>query len=92
MLKNSHNFTCGQYFFMKPAPLCSADTELLIHTKNSLYEKSPMVPFLIAGHIYYAMDMTSAGFFPGQFKGLVGGHGLDGVCDHIKQFWYHIKE
>ena len=40
-LKNSHNFTCGQYFFMKLAPLCSADTELLNHAKNSIFMKNP---------------------------------------------------
>ena len=27
-LKNSHDFTCGQYFFMKLAPLCLADTAI----------------------------------------------------------------
>ena len=54
VLKNTRNFACGQYFFMTLAPLGSVDTELSIHTKNSIfYEKSPMVrPFLIAGHIY----------------------------------------
>ena len=39
--KNSLNFTCGQYFFMKLAPLCSVDTELSIHTKNSIFMKNP---------------------------------------------------
>ena len=34
VLKKGHNFACDQYFFMKLAPLCLVDTELLIHTKN----------------------------------------------------------
>ena len=37
-------------FFMKLTPLHSAHIELSIHVKN-FDEKSPMVPFLIAGHI-----------------------------------------
>ena len=41
VLKNSHNSTSGQYFFMKLAPLCLADTELLKHAKNSILMKNP---------------------------------------------------
>ena len=27
-----------------------------------------------------------------KFNGIAYGHGLGGVCDHINQFGYHIKE
>ena len=38
---------------MKFAPLDSAHIGLSVHAKNSIFfEKSPMVPFLIAGHIW----------------------------------------
>ena len=50
--KNGHNLACDQYFFLKLAPLFSTQTELPIHTKkHDFYEKSRVVPFLIAGHI-----------------------------------------
>ena len=41
VVKNSHNSACGQYFFMKLVPLCSADTELLNRTKNSIFMRNP---------------------------------------------------
>ena len=57
VLKNSHSSTSGQYFFMKLAPLCSADTELLKHAKKlNSYEKSQMVPSLIAGHLWHFLS------------------------------------
>ena len=51
--KNGHNSICDRCFFMKLAPLDSAHIGPSIHAKNSIFfEKSPMVPFLIAGHIW----------------------------------------
>ena len=50
--KNGHNSTCDQYFCLKLAPLDLAHIGLSFYAKNSIFfEKSPMVPFLIAGHI-----------------------------------------
>ena len=37
--KNGHNSACGQYFFLKLAPLYSALTELSIYAKNSILMK-----------------------------------------------------
>lgn len=39
--KNGHNLACDQYFFLKLAPLFSTQTELSIHTKNSIFMKNP---------------------------------------------------
>ena len=43
--KNGHNLACDQYFFLKLAPLFSTQTELPIHTKNSIFTKNLKCPF-----------------------------------------------
>ena len=39
--KNGHNLACVQYFFLKLSPVCSTQTELSIHAKNSILMKNP---------------------------------------------------
>ena len=31
-------------------------------------------------------------FSPGKIQGMIGGHGVGGVCSHIKALGYPIKE
>ena len=40
----------------------------------------------------YTPTPTHTGFSPRGIKGIVGGHSLGGVCDHINRFRYRIKE